>query len=198
MKIKFIISLLLIFIFVSVGNSQTILKKVQKKFNSTNDFTSDFVQKTNGDSNFSGKIKFKQKDKIRIEFENILIVSDGRTNWNYNKKTNKIIISTVDETPSIFSINQLINDLPNKGIVTERKEENNNIIKIDFNDSAGVNFNYAELYFNNSYKIKKILLEGVSFGILEIVFTKYIENVGLKNSIFKILPSEGTEIIDLR
>ncbi|PJA97950.1 MAG: hypothetical protein CO128_09855 [Ignavibacteriales bacterium CG_4_9_14_3_um_filter_30_11] len=198
MKIKFIISLLLIFIFVSVGNSQTILKKVQKKFNSTNDFTSDFVQKTNGDLNFSGKIKFKQKDKIRIEFENILIVSDGRTNWNYNKKTNKIIISTVDETPSIFSINQLINDLPNKGIVTERKEENNNIIKIDFNDSAGVNFNYAELYFNNSYKIKKILLEGVSFGILEIVFTKYIENVGLKNSIFKILPSEGTEIIDLR
>ena len=184
--------------FVGVCYSQTILEKVQKKFNSTNDFTSDFVQKTNGDINFSGKIKFKQKDKFRIEFENILIVSDGRTNWNYNKKTNKIIISTVDETPSIFSINRIINDLPNKGVVTERKEENNNIVKIDFNDSAEVNFEYAELYFNNAYKIKKVLLEGVSFGILEIVFTNYKPNVGLKNSIFEITPSKGTEIIDLR
>lgn len=193
------IFILLFSLFAGFSNGQTILEKVQNKFNSIKDFTSDFVQKTNGEINFSGKIKFKQKDKIRIELENILIVSDGKTNWNYNQKTNKIIISTIeDETPSIFSINQLINNIPSKGVVYERKDSNYNIIKIEFNNSSGINFEYAELYFNNSYKIKKILLEGSSFGILEIDLNNYKENVGLKNSIFEITPSKGTEIIDLR
>jgi len=175
------------------------LEKVQKKFYSIKDFTADFVQKSDGALNLSGKIKFKQKDKIRIEVGNILIVSDGKTNWNYNKKTNKIIISNIEEeTPSIFSINQLINNIPSKGMVSERKDSNYNIIKVEFNDSSGINLDFAELYFNNSYKIKKILLKGDSFGILEIYLTNYKENVELKNSIFELTPSKGTEIIDLR
>jgi len=196
---KKIIFILIFSLLTGFSNGQTMLEKVQKKFYSIKDFTADFVQKSNGALNLSGKIKFKQKDKIRIEVGNILIVSDGKTNWNYNKKTNKIIISNIEEeTPSIFSINQLINNIPSKGMVSERKDSNYNIIKVEFNDSSGINLDFAELYFNNSYKIKKILLKGDSFGILEIYLTNYKENVELKNSIFELTPSKGTEIIDLR
>ena len=196
---KKIIFILIFSLLTGFSNGQTMLEKVQKKFYSIKDFTADFVQKSDGALNLSGKIKFKQKDKIRIEVGNILIVSDGKTNWNYNKKTNKIIISTIEEeTPSIFSINQLINNIPSKGMVSERKDSNYNIIKVEFNDSSGINLDFAELYFNNSYKIKKILLKGDSFGILEIYLTNYKENVELKNSIFELTPSKGTEIIDLR
>jgi len=196
---KKIIFILIFSLLTGFSNGQTMLEKVQKKFYSIKDFTADFVQKSDGALNLSGKIKFKQKDKIRIEVGNILIVSDGKTNWNYNKKTNKIIISNIEEeTPSIFSINQLINNIPSKGMVSERKDSNYNIIKVEFNDSSGINLDFAELYFNNSYKIKKILLKGDSFGILEIYLTNYKENVELKNSIFELTPSKGTEIIDLR
>jgi len=196
---KKIIFILIFSLLTGFSNGQTMLEKVQKKFYSIKDFTADFVQKSDGALNLSGKIKFKQKDKIRIEVGNILIVSDGKTNWNYNKKTNKIIISTIEEeTPSIFSINQLINNIPSKGMVSERKDSNYNIIKLEFNDSSGINLDFAELYFNNSYKIRKIFLEGIALGILEIDFNNYKENVGLKNSIFEITPSKGTEIIDLR
>ena len=196
---KKIIFILIFSLLTGFSNGQTMLEKVQKKFYSIKDFTADFVQKSDGALNLSGKIKFKQKDKIRIEVGNILIVSDGKTNWNYNKKTNKIIISNIEEeTPSIFSINQLINNIPSKGMVSERKDSNYNIIKLEFNDSSGINLDFAELYFNNSYKIRKIFLEGIALGILEIDFNNYKENVGLKNSIFEITPSKGTEIIDLR
>ena len=196
---KKIIFILIFSLLTGFSNGQTMLEKVQKKFYSIKDFTADFVQKSDGALNLSGKIKFKQKDKIRIEVGNILIVSDGKTNWNYNKKTNKIIISNIEEeTPSIFSINQLINNIPSKGMVSERKDSNYNIIKVEFNDSSGINLDFAELYFNNSYKIRKIFLEGIALGILEIDFNNYKENVGLKNSIFEITPSKGTEIIDLR
>ncbi|PIW69309.1 MAG: hypothetical protein COW08_07805, partial [Ignavibacteriales bacterium CG12_big_fil_rev_8_21_14_0_65_30_8] len=64
---KKIIFILIFSLLTGFSNGQTMLEKVQKKFYSIKDFTADFVQKSDGALNLSGKIKFKQKDKIRIE-----------------------------------------------------------------------------------------------------------------------------------
>jgi len=195
----FLLTFLFFQIFTGKILSQSLLEKVQNKFNSTKDLSADFVQQTNDVINLKGKIKFKQKDKIRIELKNVLIVSDGKINWSYNKKRNKIIISSVDEeTPSVFSLRKLINEFPQKSNISEKKDSNTFILKIKPKKDSGLNFKAAELYFNIAYQIKKIIVEGSEYGVLKIIFSNYKENNGFSDSIFKITPSKGTETIDLR
>ena len=195
----FFLTFLFFQLFTGIGSGQSLLEKVKNKFNSIKDFSADFVQQTNGNINLKGKIKFKQKDKLRIELKNVLIVSDGKTNWSYNKKRNKIIISSIDEeNPSVFSLRKLIEEYPRYSNVSEKKEKNTFILKIEPKKDSGLNFNYAVLYFNTHYQIKKIIVERTGYGILRIVFSNYKENNGYNDSIFKIIPSKGTETIDLR
>lgn len=195
----FFLTFLFFQFFIGIGSAQSLLKKVQNKFNSIKDISADFVQQTNGRESLKGKIKFKQKDKIRIELGNIIIVSDGKTNRSYNKKRNKIIISSIDkENPSLFSLRKLIEEYPQLSKVSEKKEKNTFILKIEPKINSGLNFNYAELYFNTVYQIKKIVIKGAEYGTLKIMFSHYKENSGFKDSIFKIIPSKGTETIDLR
>ncbi len=195
----FLFTFLFFQIFAGVGISQSLLEKVQSKFNSIKDLSADFVQYNNGKINLKGKIKFKQKDKTRIELKNVLIVSDGKTNWNYNKKRNKIIISSIDdESPSVFSLRKLFEEYPKQSNVSEKKEKDTFVLKIEPKKDSGLNFNYAELYFNTVYRIKQIIVEGTEYGTLKIMFSNYKENNGFKDSIFKITPPKGTETIDLR
>lgn len=195
----FLLTFLFFQIFTGKILSQSLVEKVQNKFNSTKDLSADFVQQTNDVINLKGKIKFKQKDKIRIELKNVLIVSDGKINRSYNKKRNKIIISSVDEeTPSVFSLRKLINEFPQKSNISEKKDSNTFILKIKPKKDSGLNFKAAELYFNIAYQIKKIIVEGSEYGVLKIIFSNYKENNGFSDSIFKITPSKGTETIDLR
>lgn len=195
----FLLTFLFFQLFIGVGSAQSLLKKVQNKFNSIKDISADFVQQTNGRESLKGKIKFKQKDKIRIELRNIIIVSDGKTNWNYNKKRNKIIISSVDkENPSVFSLRKFIEEYPQLSNVSEKREKNTFILKIVPKKDSGLNFNYTELYFNTAYQIKEIFIKGAEYGSIMIMFINYKENNGFKDSIFKITPSKGTETIDLR
>ncbi|HED08206.1 MAG TPA: outer membrane lipoprotein carrier protein LolA [Ignavibacteria bacterium] len=195
----FLLTFLFFQLFIGVGSAQSLLKKVQNKFNSIKDISADFVQQTNGRESLKGKIKFKQKDKIRIELGNIIIVSDGKTNRSYNKKRNKIIISSVDkENPSVFSLRKFIEEYPQLSNVSEKREKNTFILKIVPKKDSGLNFNYTELYFNTAYQIKEIFIKGAEYGSIMIMFINYKENNGFKDSIFKITPSKGTETIDLR
>ncbi len=195
----FLLTFLFFQLFIGVGSAQSLLKKVQNKFNSIKDISADFVQQTNGRESLKGKIKFKQKDKIRIELGNIIIVSDGKTNRSYNKKRNKIIISSVDkENPSVFSLRKFIEEYPQLSNVSEKREKNTFILKIVPKKDSGLNFNYTELYFNTAYQIKEIFIKGAEYGSIMIMFINYKENNGFKDSIFRITPSKGTETIDLR
>jgi len=185
----FLLTFLFFQLFIGVGSAQSLLKKVQNKFNSIKDISADFVQQTNGRESLKGKIKFR----------NIIIVSDGKTNRSYNKKRNKIIISSVDkENPSVFSLRKFIEEYPQLSNVSEKKEKNTFILKIVPKKDSGLNFNYTELYFNTAYQIKEIFIKGAEYGSIMIMFINYKENNGFKDSIFKITPSKGTETIDLR
>ena len=89
---KFLI--IIFFSFISIKAQDThLLKKLQENFNSLKDFSADLVQLNNGKINLEGKIFFKKENNLRLELKNLIIVSDGKTNWNYNKRLKKVIIS---------------------------------------------------------------------------------------------------------
>ena len=88
-----IISIILFNPSIAQDDAKVVLKNIQDKFDSITDLSAQIIQSVNGQVNLKGKVYYKKEDHLRFEFNNILIVSDGETSWNYNEKQNKVIIT---------------------------------------------------------------------------------------------------------
>ena len=90
-----------------------LLENIQEKFDKINNLSAEFKQTTNGKALLTGTLLLKKDDKLRIEFKHSILVSDGKTNWSYNKKENKVIISNNKESnASPLSLKKIIYDYP--------------------------------------------------------------------------------------
>lgn len=196
-KITFLILLApLIF---AQGNNSGLLKEVQHKFNSIHSIFADFVQKSNGEINLSGKFYFMQRNNIRLELKNSLIVSNGKTNWNYNKLQKKVIISAYDSTDaSALSLRNIIFNYPDKCLVSDVSNDTSKILKFTAKQDVSLNFKEAKIYINKDYLPYKILIDNPNNNLIEIDFSNYHLNGNLSASFFKFVPPKGSSIVDLR
>lgn len=182
----------------SQSSSNQLLKTLQNKFNSINDLSADFKQSTNGKINLAGKFFYKKENDLRLELKNLMIVSDGTTNWSYNKKENKVIISNYDPSdPSIISLKKIIEDYPAKCEVSDEKENGNNVLVLK-PGKPGMNFKIAKIYINSAELVQKIILTDQNNALIQIEFSNYKLNQKLNNSTFTFIPPKGSKVIDLR
>ena len=187
--------------FTSIGffqDAETVLKSLQSKFDSITDLTADISQTTGGKNNLSGKFFFKKESNLRIEFPNQLIVADGKTSWNYNKKDNKVIISDYDEAGSgLLSIKYLVYQYPSEcdlSLLSQGSEE----ILILKPKSKRNKLGEVKLYITKDNLISKAVVSNQSAGTMEVSFLNYKLNQKLSDSKFSFTPPEGTTVVDLR
>jgi outer membrane lipoprotein carrier protein len=193
--------IILIFLFLIINiaaqDSDQRLKTLQDTFEKVNDLSVDVIQKSGGEEVLSGKLFYKKQNRFYLDLKNNLIVSDGSSIWNYNKKQNKVIINTVDESdPSFFSFNSFVYDYPSKCNITSG--QNGNVLVLIPKTGSDLNFNSAKLRINNENLPDKIILEGSAAGEVEIIFSNYNINRKLSDSKFQFTPPEGSSVIDLR
>lgn len=197
-KIFNLILFILIIFSLELFSQNNLLNSLQNKFNSLASFSAEFQQLTNDKPNLVGKFYYKKENKIRLELKNLLIVSDGLTTWNFNKKENKVIINNYnDDDTSILSLNKIINDYPNECTVKEINDNGINklILKPKTNN---LNFKSAELYINTKNLIDKVIIEDFNSNKITIIFSNYILEKDFSNSYFSFKLPKGTQVIDLR
>jgi len=197
---KLIFSLILI-IFTSVTfsqDAQTVLKSLQNKFDSINDLTVTVSQKVSGKANLSGKLIFKKVNKLRIQFPNQTIVSDGKTTWNYNKKDKKVIISNYDESGSgLLSINYLVNQYPSECNLSLSTDGGDQVLILTPKSKRN-NIGEVKLFITKDNLIDKAVITNQAAGKMEVSFSNYKLNQEIPNSEFSFTPPEGTILVDLR
>ena len=202
MKKIFYLSTLILILFTCIfaqNNSNKLLENIQDKYNSISSFTADFSQYFGNNKRNSGKFFFKKNNNIRLDTKSSTIVSNGSTNWNYNKKQNKVIISNYDDSDaSMFSFDKIINDFPAKSIVNQSNENGNKVLIITPKNGSDLNFNQAKLWINNDNLIKKIEIKEKNNSLMTIDLSNYMLNQDLADSQFSFSPPEGTKVIDLR
>jgi outer membrane lipoprotein-sorting protein len=182
----------------ALGNGEQLLKSLQKKFNSIIDFSAEFRETSNGKVSLVGKLIYGKVNKMRLELKNLVIVSDGITNWSYNKKENKVIISNYDPSdPSIISLEKIINDYPSQCIVSSGKEDDSNVLTLSPN-KQGLNFKNAKIYINSSFLINKVNLTDQNNNSILIDFSNYQLNKDINTLTFTFSPPKGSKVIDLR
>lgn len=196
--INLILFLSLFAVSISAQTGDEVLLSLQNKFNNINDLSADITQKVNGKVNLSGKLFFKKENNLRFDFKNQIIVSDGQTNWNYNKKDNKVIISDYDDTGSNFlSINYLVYEFPKECTVSLTQEGNQKSLLLQPKTKKN-NIGDVILYINKDNLIEKVKVSDQSTGAIEIQFSNYKLNQKIPDSKFSFTPPEGSSVIDLR
>ena len=202
MRKIFYLSTLILILFTCIfpqNNSNELLEKIQDKYKSISSFTADFSQYFGNNKRNSGKFFFKKDNNIRLDTKSSTIVSNGSTNWNYNKKQNKVIISNYDDSDaSMISFDKIIYDFPSKSNVNQSIENGNKVLIITPKEGSNLNFNQAKLWINNDNLIKKIEIKEKNNSLMTIDLSNYKLNQDLAESQFSFTPPEGTKVIDLR
>ena len=202
LKPHILILIILSFAFIVPGYSQEkaedVLKALQDKFNSINDLQADISQSTDGKQNLIGKLLYKKENKLRFELKNHLIISNGTTSWNYSKKENKVIISSVDEeSEGIFSVKKLIYEYPSQCELSLEDEGGQKILTL-VPSSTSLSFNYLKLYVNSDNLISKVLLSEGASSLSLVNISDYVLNKNIPDSKFSFTSPEGCKVIDLR
>jgi outer membrane lipoprotein-sorting protein len=197
------ISLLFLFLlFIPFTFSQEkasdVLKALQNKFDSINDLEANISQSTDGKQNLIGKLLYKKDNKLRFELKNHLIISNGTTSWNYTKKENKVIISSVDdETEGIFSVKKLVYEYPSECDLSLEEEAGQKVLTL-IPSSTSLSFNYLKLYINKENLISQVLLSEGAGSLSLVNISDYVLNKNIPDSKFSFTSPEGCKVIDLR
>lgn len=190
---------LFLILFLLILNSFTFasgLKGIQDKFSSIKDFTVNVSQ--SGSVNLKGKLSFKKENKMRLELNDVLLISDGTTNWNYNSKQNKVLITSADDTETgLLSLNAMIFDYPELCNVTETETSGKSIIVLKPKKS-NLSFKEIKITANKESLIEKVEIVDTNGGKSTIVFSNYKLDQNLNDTLFSYKPAEGTSVIDLR
>lgn len=202
---KLLIIALLSFVSANYFAQNGDLETLQKKLNSINDFSADYVQKikakkSSSAKEYSGSFLYKRGNKYRIEFGQSILFCDGIDVYNYNPKARKLIISSLDNNQGSYSIDKLINEYPSQGEVESLPPEiiNGKEYKGVLIKSDNLEFSSIKIWFNESDFIGKIeAVDGAGNGY-SIELKNLKTNQNLSDSDFSCDPPKGTEIVDLR
>lgn len=201
-KANWLFYLFIIFLFLfneskTQNDPDSYLKSLQNKFDSIRDFTANINQSINGKPNLSGKLFFQKENSFRIEFGNSIIVSNGITSWNFNKKENKVIITDYEEDESLFSIKFLVYQFPAQCSI--KGEKDGDLRKLTLTPkSRTANVGEVTLWINKDDLIEKVQTNDAANGLVEINFSNIRLNQNLSKSNFQFTPPQGSRIIDLR
>ena len=202
----FLLILLTFSVTVAQGDENA-LAELQKEFKNINDFRANFIQNSSFTSQtksptLKGKLSYKKDNKFRIELNNSLLVSDGKTLWNFNKKENKVYINNLENEYSFFSLKNIILDYPQKSFIRYLGEESLNgntykIIQITPKESE-LNFETIKIWYSKNDFIGKVEVIDSGGSKHQFELTGIKINPKIPNSLFDFVPSEGSEVIDLR
>ncbi len=206
MKTKIFIFICLVSSIIYSQSANDYIKKVRNKFNSITNFTANFSQnyfdaqgRDQGKS--SGKFTYKRKNKFIVDLKNQLIVSDGQTIWNNDKRFNRVVISNLTDDPTSFSLERFIFDYPplckSKIVKEEPTPKGEGCIELTPKDQD-MEFKYVKIWITNDGMISKI--EVLDRGDMRYAFqfTDLKINQDLSDSRFTYYPPKGIKIIDLR
>jgi len=198
MKRIIILSFLILANIFPQGKDVPLLKVMQNKFSSLHDFSVDFSQEVNGKILMTGKLSFKKENLLRLELKNLMIISDGVTNWNYNKKEKKVIISIYNEEDvSLFSPKKFVFDYPNQCKVKEVKDSDKTYLLL-IPSSSSSDFKQAKVYPTGDQTLQKIIVTGNDGGVLIFHFSNFRGNQNFDREKFSFQIPQGTKVIDLR
>jgi len=200
----------------ALGRSQgfsleEIVAKVQRQYDSHEDFKADFVQESMvrslGKKQVSeGAVYFKKPGKMRWNYQKPFkqeIVSDGKTLWNYRVEDKQVMVGQMSQTvqgkvPSTFlaGLGNLQRDFQARWVKEPSPREPYSL-ELTPQDIQGSLEKLFLLVDRESYQILQARIQDVMGNTTQISFLKIQFDNRLPDSLFTFTPPRGVEVFSL-
>jgi len=184
-----------------------IVKNIQKNYNQTRDAIIDFSQTvvmplSKISKTIDGTLYLKKGNKYRIETEDNILVTNGKTTWTYMPASKQVLIDDFREDKNTISPDKFLLNVPSDYYVVLISA------KLTDKDTAYV-LRLTPKNDNSFIRSIKLTVNGDwtvhSAEISDMNDTQYIYTVkeskinsGLPDSKFEFNPPEGARVVDLR
>jgi outer membrane lipoprotein carrier protein len=197
------------FFYLHAGDeSEALLKKIQKKYNSAKDLSVKFEEHvqfgvTKNEQQFHGMFSMKKGNKFSIDMDQQSIVTDGKSVWTFNKTTNQVIIDTYRDEPSATSPERILANIPDTynavmiGTEIAGKVEFT-VIKLTPKQKKSSMKSMKVWIDTDAMLMKKIQVLDTSDNLMTYTLDDIKINSGLPDSSFTFRPPSGASIVDLR
>ena len=209
MKIKII---LLVAVLTAALNAQSIddiTEEIQDRYQDLENFSAEFVQtekfKVTGSVNETrGKIFVKNGLKYRLQTEDRIIVTDGKTVWTYSLFNNQVLIDRMKKNEGSLLPRDLLFRYPREYYATlldeiEKDGITQYLVKLDPKEETKGYIQTMRIWVNaDNYLISKI--EYTDFNNNTSIFDidKIDIDKKLPDSLFQFTVPEGADVVDLR
>lgn len=206
MKIKLLTPILFLLPILMFAQGNVLLKKIQNKYKSVSDFSSGLVQysySADGTvmSKTNGTITYKKKNKFLVELGNHTIISDGINIWNHDKKFKRVVISSLTDDPTSFSLERYLYDYPAlcnlKSISDPSLKSGEEILEMLPKDEF-LDFKSLRIYKNVENLISKLEIVDIADMKYLFEFTNIKVNQQVSDNSFSFTTPKGVKVIDLR
>lgn len=187
--------------------AKEIIEKVQSKYDDLSDAVIRFTQTvrfkvSKAEQQVSGTLYFKKKNRYRIETEQRILVTDGKTAWSYTPQNKQVIIDRYKEESQSLSPEQLLVRYPNdffSALVGEEKVTNESCYVLKLTPKEDNSFATSlKLWITKQWTIKKIELTDVNGGITTYLLKELTIDKGIPDSKFEFKPPPDANVIDMR
>lgn len=204
------LTLLIHVIMLSFGdyNAKEVLEKVKSAYQSIQDASANFDQvveykiaKLN--QKYEGKIQIKKQDKMRIETDEQVLVTDGETSWTYSVLNEKVIIDKYDPKNSELSASRFFVEFPNDFYMEVVGTENiagkkMYVLKLTPKNSDNYIQSMKLWADEKEWFVRQISVSDINGSNTTYLLKDLQINKGLPDQNFKFVPGKNVEVIDLR
>ncbi len=186
-----------------------IVNAIQEKYEDLEYLSATFVQteefKLTGSRNETrGKIYVKNGTEYRLETEDQIIVTDGKSVWTYAPFNNQVLIDRVKEGDGSLLPRDLLFRYPRDYMATlvdEQKIDGNKfyVLKLDPKEGVYGYIKTMKIWVNTrSYIISMIEYEDFNENVSSFEVQQIDTKTALPEDLFRFEIKEGMEVVDLR
>jgi len=206
---KIIISILLLFSLIHAQDESDIIEELQEVYEDIEYFSAEFVQKelfklTGSENETTGKIYIKNGTEYRLETEDHIVVTDGKSVWSYSPHNNKVIVDNIKEGDASLLPRDMLFRYPQNYYSDLLKEEKNGansfyVLKMTPKEDIHGYVKSMKIWVNTkSYLIHKIEYDDLNDNTSSFEINKMDIKSELSNNLFVFNAPPNSETIDMR
>lgn len=187
--------------------AKEIVEKVQSKYDKIDNVVLNFTQNvkfkvSKTEQQTTGTLYFKKKHKYRIETEQHVIVTDGKTSWSYSPQNRQVIVDNYKEDKHSLSPEHLLVSYPQDFYSTltgEEKLGSESVYVLKLTPKEDNSFaTKMKIWISKNWIIKKIETTDISGAVTTYTIKDLLIDKGISEGKFEFKPPQGVDVIDLR
>ncbi len=184
-----------------------IIKNVQENYNRTNDATIRFTQTvvypvSKISKTITGTLFLKKGNKYRIDTDDKVIVTDGKTSWVYLPGSQQVLIDNFRDDKNTITPDRFLLNVPSDYfavLLSTKKSDSGDVYTLRLTPKSDNSFiRSIRIVIKGDWTVSSAEVADMNDTRYTYTVDSLATNTGLPDSEFKFVPPKGAQVVDLR